>query len=150
MSGRASVRVPAWVWLANLAIGVLFGMTLIQSEVASWYRIQEMFRFHSFHLYGVIGSAVATAWLLSVLLRRRGLALSGAAIEPVTKRWGAGATHRYWLGGLLFGVGWGLAGSCPGPIYALIGYGVDGAWVVLFFALVGTRVYASLREYLPH
>ena len=132
-----------------LLIGVLFGITATQSQVVSWYRIQEMFRFHSFHMYGVILSAVAVA-TLGILAIRRGRArdLVGATIEIPAKNLGHG--YRYWIGGTLFGLGWGLTGACPGPIFALIGNGVPGALVLLLSALIGTWAYAVLRPHLPH
>ncbi|MEM7357103.1 MAG: DUF6691 family protein [Acidobacteriota bacterium] len=140
-----------WELLAYLLIGTFFGIVLIKSEVVSWFRIQEMFRFHSFHMYGVLGSAVATAALTLWLAGKLGWrSLTGAEIRIAAKRWDEGARHRYWIGGTLFGLGWGLAGTCPGPIYALIGYGAGGALVVLLAALLGTRAYAAILHKLPH
>lgn len=142
---------PPWELAAYLLIGTFFGVVLIKSEVVSWFRIQEMFRFQSFFMYGVLGSAVATSaaviWIAKVL-GRRSLAGNEIRIEP--KRWGPGSRHRYWIGGALFGLGWGLAGTCPGPIYALLGYGAGGAVVVLIAALLGARTYAAIGDRLPH
>ena len=134
---------------AYLLLGTLFGVVLIKSEVASWYRIQEMFRFQSFHLYGVLGSAFATATVsLQIIKRLRPRSLGGAPITLPPKEWGAG--KRYWVGGGFFGLGWGLAGSCPGPIFALIGAGHSAYIIVLLAALAGTWTYAHLRPHLPH
>lgn len=135
--------------LPYLAIGVLFGIIATQSQIISWYRIQEMFRFHSFHMYGIILSAVIVAALsVRIIKARQARSLDGEAIEIPPKTLGRG--HRYWLGGTLFGLGWGLAGACPGPIFALIGNGVAGAVVLLSSSLLGTWAYAVIRPYLPH
>lgn len=132
-----------------LALGILFGIVLTKSEVISWFRIQEMFRFQAFHMYGVIGSAVSTAALSLHLIKRLGLkSLSGAPIVIPPKEMGSGT--RYWLGGTIFGVGWALVGACPGPLFALIGNGVGVATAVLVSAVAGTWVYGALRPRLPH
>ncbi|MCS7194646.1 MAG: YeeE/YedE thiosulfate transporter family protein [Meiothermus sp.] len=120
--------------------GGFFGFLAIRSEIASWYRIYEMFRFESFHMYGIIGSAVLTGALCLRLLRRWGLEMRPS--EP--------GRYRYLLGGLVFGLGWGLVGACPGPIYALLGSGVAGAGVVFLGALLGTYAYGWLQRRLPH
>ena len=132
-----------------LVLGVIFGIVLTKSEVISWFRIQEMFRFQAFHMYGIIGSAVVTAALSLQLIRRLGLrSLSGAPIVIPPKAMGRGT--RYWLGGTLFGLGWALVGACPGPLFALIGNGVSVALAVLASAVAGTWVYGALRPGLPH
>jgi len=135
--------------LPYLALGVGFGIVATRSQIISWYRIQEMFRFHSFHMYGVILSAIVTAAIGIALIRAMGIkSLEGEPISIAPKVWDRG--YRYGLGGLIFGLGWGLAGACPGPIFALIGNGVAGGFVVLFGALAGTWAYAALRSRLPH
>ena len=135
--------------LAYILIGVFFGFTLIRGEMASWYRIQEMFRFQSFHMYGLMFSGVAVSFLAVTLVRRlRPTSLTGQAIEIAAKPLGRGV--RYGAGGLIFGLGWGLGGVCPGPIYALIGSAVPGAVVVLVSALAGAYLYARLEPRLPH
>ncbi|MDQ7040167.1 MAG: YeeE/YedE thiosulfate transporter family protein [Rhodothermus sp.] len=135
--------------LAYLLLGIFFGIVLIKSEVASWFRIQEMFRFQSFHMYGVIGSAVVVAGLSIQLIKRFRLkTIHGEPIEIQPKIWGKGT--RYWLGGILFGLGWGLLGACPGPMFALLGSGVTVMVVALFSAMLGTWAYAALRPRLPH
>lgn len=134
--------------LAYLLAGTFFGVVLIKSEAASWYRIQEMFRFQSFHMYALIGSAVLTGMLTTWLLRRfQARSLDGQTIGVESK---APGLPRYVLGGLTFGVGWGLAGVCPGPIFTLLGSGIWAMLVVLLFALIGTWLYGVLRDHLPH
>ena len=119
--------------LPYVAAGIYFGVVLVKSQAVSWFRMQEMFRFQSFHLYGVIGSAVVTGAISLFLLRRFG------SFDIPRKTMGC----RYLVGGLIFGVGWGLGGVCPGPMYALIGRGYIVVSVVLLSALIGTRVYAA-------
>lgn len=134
--------------LVYLMMGVYFGVVLIKSEAASWYRIQEMFRFESVHMYGLIGSAVLTGLLTTWLLRRSGArSLDGQTITVTSKE---RSWARYVLGGATFGIGWGLAGVCPGPIFTLLGAGVWPMLVVLAFALLGTWLYGALRKHLPH
>ncbi len=135
--------------LAYVGIGVFFGFALIKGEMASWYRIQEMFRFQSFHMYGLMFSAVAVSSLAVVAVRRlRSRSTAEPALEITRKPFGRGV--RYGAGGVVFGLGWGLGGVCPGPIYALLGSAVPGAFVVLVAALAGTYAYARLRPRLPH
>lgn len=132
-----------------LLIGIFFGIVLVKSEVVSWFRIQEMFRFESFHMYGIIGSAVVVAALSVQAIKR--LNVKTLAGEPITispKVWGKG--YRYWIGGIIFGLGWALLGACPGPMFALIGAGFPVILVALFSALLGTWTYAYLRPKLPH
>jgi uncharacterized membrane protein YedE/YeeE len=132
-----------------LVIGTLFGVLFTKAEVISWFRIQEMFRFQSFHMYGIIGSAVAVAATSLWLLRRFGVrTIHGDAIEVPPKTLGSGT--RYWAGGTIFGLGWALTGACPGPIFALIGAGVGTMVVALASAIAGTWVYGWLRPRLPH
>lgn len=132
-----------------LLLGILFGIVLTKSEVISWYRIQEMFRFQSFHMYGVIGSAVLVAALSLQLIKRAGVrAVDGQPIVVPPKAMGRGT--RYWLGGTIFGLGWALVGACPGPLFALLGSGIGVAVVILLAALSGTWTYGALRPRLPH
>lgn len=131
------------------ALGCLFGVVLIKSEVVSWFRIQEMFRFQSFHLYGIIMSAVASAALSIAVLRRIGArTLASEAISIPAKTLGRG--YRYWIGGTLFGFGWALTGACPGPLFALVGSGLSVYAVAALSALAGTWLYGYLRPHLPH
>jgi uncharacterized protein len=141
-------------------IGAYLGVVFVQSEVVSWFRIQEMFRFHSFHMYGIIGSAVVVAALSVQLIKRLGLTtVHGEPIRLSPKEWGDGPIPgaRYLLGGAAFGTGWALLGACPGPLFALIGIGAvapgTGLLVLgvpLLGALAGTWAYAALRHHLPH
>jgi uncharacterized membrane protein YedE/YeeE len=130
-------------------VGALFGAVLVQAEVVSWFRIQEMFRFDAFHMFGIIGSAVVTASLLLTLLARVGARDSEGtpvALEP--KVLGTGV--RYIAGGTVFGLGWALTGACPGPLVALVGAGVPAMIITLVCALAGTWAYGALRPRLPH
>lgn len=132
-----------------LALGVIFGIVLTKSEVISWFRIQEMFRFQSFHMYGVISSAIIVAAVGLQIIRRLGLrSLDGSAIVIPSKTMGRGT--RYWLGGTLFGLGWAFVGACPGPLLALVGNGVGVVGVALVSAVAGTWAYGLARPRLPH
>lgn len=136
-------------YLPYLCAGVLFGFVLIKSEAASWYRIQEMFHFQSFHMFGILFSAIATAMVSIQLIRhmQRKQAFDGQAIDIPAKPPG----HKSYLyGGLIFGFGWGLIGLCPGPVFALAGTGSLGAILVLAGALHGTWLYGALKQHLPH
>lgn len=135
-------------YVPYLLAGVFFGIVAMRSEIASWYRIYEMFRFESFHMYGVIGSAVLTGTLSLWLLRRLGIQSSNG--EPLRVRPPDPGRYRYSLGGVVFGLGWGLVGACPGPIFALLGSGVVGALVILLGALLGTYVYGLVQRRLLH
>lgn len=139
--------------LVYLVLGIFLGVLFIQSEVASWYRIQEMFRFQSFHMYGVIGTAVAVAAASIALIRRLRLTtVHGEAIRLEPKGWRMGGIPgaRYWIGGTVFGMGWALVGACPGPMFALAGGGIGIMLVVILFAMLGTWSYAAVRHRLPH
>jgi uncharacterized protein len=122
---------------------------LTKAEVVSWFRIQEMFRFQSVHMYGIIATAVLTAALSLQIIKRFGLrAANGDAIALPAKVMGRGT--RYWLGGAIFGLGWALVGACPGPLLALIGGGASVMIVTLLSAVVGTWAYGVLKPLLPH
>ena len=136
-------------YVKYLVLGALFGIILTKSEVISWWRIQEMFRFHSFHMYGVIGSAILVGMVSIQLIKRNRLkSLDGELITLADKKY----NHGTWIGGTIFGLGWALTGACPGPLFAQIGAGVGvGAVAVLILAaLAGTWTYSALREKLPH
>lgn len=135
--------------LIYLVLGTLFGVVLMKAQVVSWFRIQEMFRFQAFHMYGVIGAAIVTAAIMTRLITRAGLrAANGESISIPSKELGRGT--RYWFGGSLFGVGWALVGACPGPFLALFGSGVGMFAVVIASAVAGTWAYGALRPRLPH
>ena len=129
--------------------GIAFGFVLTRAEVISWFRIQEMFRFQSFHMFGIIASAVLVATVSLAVLKRSGIAaLDGAPIALKPKQLGRGI--RYAAGGSIFGVGWAFTGACPGPLFALLGSGVTVMVVPIASALAGTWVYGYLRDRLPH
>ncbi|HEU4929314.1 MAG TPA: DUF6691 family protein [Candidatus Krumholzibacteria bacterium] len=125
---------------AFVLLGIVFGVTLYKAEIISWYRIQEMFRFHSFHMYGVLGTAVVTAMLAMILLTRR------LGVAPPRRPF----HHGVWIGGLMFGMGWALTGACPGPLWVHVGAGTSAMLVAIFAALVGVWVYALVERWLPH
>lgn len=131
-------------------LGTAFGIVLTKSEVISWFRIQEMFRFQAVHMYGVLGSGVLVAWAsMRILGRAR---VSGLCGDLDDERLGPvpGETTRFWAGGTLFGLGWALTGACPGPLFALLGAGVGTMALAIVAALAGTWTYAYLRPRLPH
>lgn len=133
--------------LKYLLIGMLFGIILVKSEVISWFRIQEMFRLESFHMYGVIGSAVITGMLGVLLIRKFGIrTISGEAIIIPKKPFTKGNV----FGGLIFGLGWAITGACPGPLFAQIGSGFTVVIVTLLSAVAGTWVYGVVKDKLPH
>ena len=135
--------------LPYLLVGIYFGIIFTKSEVISWYRIQEMFRFQAFHMYGIIGSAVVVAAVSVQIIKRFKIrALDGSEIKIPPKDMGTGT--RYWLGGTLFGLGWALTGACPGPMFALVGFGVPVMLVAILAAVAGTYTYGVLRPKLPH
>ena len=139
--------------LGYLLLGAYLGVVFVQAEVVSWFRIQEMFRFQSFHMYGIIGAAVLVAGISIQVIKRTGArTVWGDPIVLEDKEWGSGAGRgaRYWLGGTIFGLGWGLLGACPGPIFALIGAGFPVLVVALLSAMLGAWSYGALRSYLPH
>lgn len=137
-------------WYHNikyLVVGIVFGIVFVKAEVISWFRIQEMFRMQSFHMYGIIGSAIAVGMLSIWLIKKFNIkTIYGESIKLSPKKFNKGQVY----GGLLFGFGWALTGACPGPLYALIGTGASVIVVVLLSAIVGTWCYGYLRDKLPH
>ena len=130
-------------------VGMVLGVVLFKSEVIFWQRIHEMFLFQSFHMYGVLGSALVTAFLSLQLLTRLGVrGRTGERVALAPKEMAPG--HRYWIGGSLFGAGWALCGACPGPLFALIGSGATVYVVTAIAALAGTFTYGLARPHLPH
>ena len=135
-------------FLKFLFVGIIFGITLTKAEIVSWYRIYEMFRFQSFHMYGVIGSAVLIGVVAIQLIKKFNVKdISGEPIVIVAKERGV---LRYLLGGILFGLGWALTGACPGPLFILLGNGVGAIAITILSALLGTYVYGLLKDKLPH
>jgi uncharacterized protein len=133
--------------LKYLIVGIYFGVIFVKSEVISWFRIQEMFRFQSFHMYGVIGTAVVVGAISVFLIKKLNLkTISGEKIEYIPKPFTKGNIY----GGLIFGCGWALTGACPGPLYALMGSGFWIMGITFFMAIVGTWCYGYFKEKLPH
>ena len=131
-----------------LIVGFIFGIVLTKSEAVSWYRIYEMFQFQSFHMYGIISVAIAMGVIGIQIIKKYQLkAIDGAPIVIKDKEKGSA---RYWIGGIFFGLGWGLVGSCPGPIFILLGAGILPVVIVLLGALLGTILYGVLKDKLPH
>lgn len=129
-------------------VGIFFGIILVKSEAVSWYRIFEMFKFQSFHMYGIIGSAVFLGMLFLWLIKKTKLkSIDGDAIHLPPKDRGF---VRYIIGGSIFGLGWALGGACPGPMYILLGTGVFSMLIVIAAAVLGTFVYGVLKDKLPH
>ena len=139
---------PYWPHnIKYLVVGTLFGIIFVKAEVISWFRIQEMFRLQSFHMYGIIGSAVIVGMISVFLIRKFNIrTLSGDKIEFHPKVFSKGQIY----GGLLFGFGWAITGACPGPLFAQIGTGASIVIVTLLSAIGGTWTYGYLREKLPH
>lgn len=134
--------------LLYFIIGIVFGITMFKSEAASWFRIYEMFQFKSFHMYGIIGSALVFGVLITQAIKKFKIkSFYGDTIEIADKEKGI---KRYLYGGIVFGLGWALAGACPGPIFTLIGAGYAPIVVVLVSATLGTFVYGRIKDKLPH
>ncbi|MEO1256029.1 MAG: DUF6691 family protein [Bacteroidota bacterium] len=131
-----------------LVLGIVFGIVLTKGEVISWFRIYEMFRFQSFHMYGVIGSAVVLGIIMIQVIKRRKIkSIDGKPIEIEPKQRGVA---RYLIGGIIFGLGWALTGACPGPLFILVGNGFSVFILVIASATLGTYVYGILKKHLPH
>ena len=134
--------------LIYLFVGILFGITMFKSEAASWFRIYEMFKFESFHMYGIIGSALVIGMIMVQAIKRFKIkSIYGETIhfQPKEKRY-----SRYIFGGIIFGLGWALAGACPGPMFTLVGVGYIPILIVILFSVLGTFLYGILRNKLPH
>jgi uncharacterized membrane protein YedE/YeeE len=137
---------PMWQNLKYAIVGVFFGIVFIKAEIVSWYRIQEMFRLQSFHMYGVIGTAVVVGAISVFLIKKFKIkTLGGETIDFSNKTFNKGQIY----GGLLFGFGWAMTGACPGPLFAQIGTGAYAIIVTLLSAIVGTWVYGYFREKMP-
>lgn len=135
-------------YLKFLMVGILFGIVMAKAEIISWYRIYEMFRFESFHMYGIIGSAVILgAIMVQIMKKQNAKNIKGEEIQFQAKD---KSIIRYLLGGTIFGLGWALSGACPGPMFVLVGYGYLSLLLVILGAVLGTFVYGLLRDKLPH
>jgi uncharacterized membrane protein YedE/YeeE len=129
-------------------IGILLGFILYKSEAVSWFRIYEMFRFQSFHMYGIIGSAIAAGIIIVQLIKRK--RLKTAEGKEIVIKEKAKTYPRYLVGGFIFGIGWALAGACPAPMFILLGAGNTVFIVYLVAAMTGTFIYGLLRKKIPH
>ncbi len=131
-----------------LLVGTLFGIVMTKSEAISWFRIQEMFHFDSFHMYGIIGTAVMGGMLVVALLKRRQVKnMDGGDLALRPKAY---SVPRYLLGGTVFGLGWAMTGACPGPMFTLVGHGIWAIVLVIASAVLGTLCYGALQSRLPH
>jgi uncharacterized membrane protein YedE/YeeE len=135
-------------FIKYILTGVFFGIVMAKSEAISWYRIQEMFRFQSFHMYGIIGSAVILGVIGVYFIKR--FQLKDLGHQPIQFKDKAAGWRRYLIGGGIFGLGWALTGACPGPIFVNIGYGYLGMVLVAFGAVLGTYIYGLVKDKLPH
>lgn len=135
-------------YIKYLLVGFIFGIVLTKAEAVSWYRIYEMFQFQSFHMYGIIMTAIAVGLIGVQFMKRKQLKdIDGNLIVIQDKEKGSA---RYWIGGLLFGLGWAMVGACPGPIFIMLGAGFMSVGLILIGALVGTFLYGVLKDKLPH
>ena len=149
-SQNESKNKPGSIFYSNLKFflaGIVFGILLIKGEVVSWFRIQEMFRFQSFHMYGIIGSAVLVGMISILLIKKFHIkTINKKEIVIQEKKFQKG----YIIGGLIFGFGWAITGACPGPLFAQIGTGATVVIITLLSAVAGTWTYGFFRERLPH
>lgn len=135
-------------YIKYLMVGILFGIILTKAEVISWYRIYEMFRFQSFHMYGIIGSAILVGILFIQWIKRKNIkSIYGQEIQIPPKKLGI---PRYLIGGMIFGLGWAMAGACPGPMFILVGNGFLVMLVAIGAAVLGTYTYGLVKNKLPH
>lgn len=135
-------------WLYLFATGILFGVVLAKSEAVSWFRIQEMFQFQSFHMYGIIGSTVVIGILGNLFIKKFRIKDWGG--NPIVFHDKDKSVIRYLVGGVIFGLGWALAGTCPGPMFVLMGKGYFSIFIVFAGAFAGTTLYGALKSKLPH
>jgi uncharacterized membrane protein YedE/YeeE len=144
---ESELQHPWWYNLKYTIVGILFGIIFVKAEIISWFRIQEMFRLQSFHMYGVIGSAVVVGIISVFLIKKFNIkTIYGEKVEFHPKTFNKGQIY----GGLMFGLGWAITGACPGPLFAQIGTGATVITVTLFSAILGTWVYGKFRDKLPH
>ncbi len=131
-----------------LLLGIVFGIVMTKAEIISWYRIYEMFRFESFHMYGIIGSAIIIGATSVVLIKR--FKIKTLFGENIVFNHKDKSINRYLIGGTIFGLGWSMTGACPGPLFVLIGYGTWSIFIVIIGALLGTLFYGLIKHKLPH
>ncbi len=144
---ESEIKHPWWYNFKYTAVGLFLGIVFVKAEILSWFRIQEMFRLESFHMYGVMGTAFFVALIAVQLIKRFNIkTIYGENIEFNRKSFSKGNL----FGGLIFGLGWALTGACPGPLYAQVGTGALAAAVILLSAVAGTWAYGYVREKLPH
>ena len=144
---ESNLNHPWWYNFKYLAVGIVFGVVFVKAEIISWFRIQEMFRLQSFHMYGVIGTAVVVGAISVFLIKKFKIkTIHGEEITFSDKTFNKGQLY----GGLLFGFGWAITGACPGPLFAQLGTGVWAISIVILSALAGTWVYGKFRDQLPH
>jgi len=135
-------------FIKYLLVGFFFGIVLTKAEAVSWYRIYEMFKFQSFHMYGIIMTAIATGLIgLQIIKRKKLKDIDGKPTYIQDKEKG---NVRYWIGGIFFGLGWAMVGACPGPIFILLGSGFLSVVLILFGAILGTFLYGVFKDRLPH
>ena len=138
---------PWWYNFKYLAVGIVFGIVFVKAEIISWFRIQEMFRLQSFHMYGVIGTAVVVGAISVFLIKKfKVKTIHGEEITFTNKKFNKGQIY----GGLIFGLGWAVTGACPGPLFAQLGTGVLAISIVILSSIAGTWVYGKFRDQLPH
>jgi uncharacterized membrane protein YedE/YeeE len=144
---ESAVVTPWYSNLKYLVVGMIFGIVFVKAEIISWFRIQEMFRFESFHMYGVIGMAVVVGMIsVQIIKRKKVKSFEGELIVIHNKEFNKGQIY----GGLIFGLGWAITGACPGPLFAQIGAGFTVVIVTFLSAVVGTWVYGKYKDKLPH
>ena len=135
-------------YLKYLLVGFVFGIVLTKAEAVSWYRIFEMFQFQSFHMYGIIMTAIATGVIgIQIIKKNKMKGIDGNILTIPDKEKGSA---RYWIGGVLFGLGWAMVGACPGPIFILLGAGFMSVGLILIGAVLGTFLYGVFKDKLPH
>lgn len=135
-------------FIKYILVGFFFGIVLTKAEAVSWYRIYEMFQFQSFHMYGIIMTAIATGIIGIQIIKRNKLKDSNGNLLVVKDKEKGNA--RYWIGGILFGLGWAMVGACPGPIFILLGAGFISVGLILIGAILGTFLYGVFKDKLPH
>jgi hypothetical protein len=146
-TNESQLKHPWWHNLKYTLVGIIFGIVFVKAEIISWYRIQEMFQLTSFHMYGVIGTAVIVGMIsVAIIKKTKAKTIYGEPITLDNKTFNKGQI----IGGLIFGLGWAITGACPGPLYAQIGAGFGVVAITLLSAILGTWVYGYFREKLPH